>query len=103
MQLIESKISEFANEGLRVIAVAYKVLTKNEYSKTKSVEEDMTFVGLAAMMDPPRLEVREAVKKAKEAGIKTVIITGDYGPTAEVVAREVGIVTPGMLQRDSRR
>lgn len=93
LQLIESKISEFANEGLRVIAVAYKVLTKNEYSKTKSVEEDMTFVGLAAMMDPPRLEVREAVKKAKEGGIKIVIITGDYGPTAEVVAREVDIVT----------
>ena len=93
LQLIESKITEFANEGLRVIAVAWKVLPRNQYSKTKQVEEDMTFVGLAAMMDPPRLEVREAVKKAKEAGIKTVIITGDYGPTAEVVAREVGIVT----------
>jgi calcium-translocating P-type ATPase len=93
LQLIESKISEFANEGLRVIAVACRVLPKNEYSKTESVEEDMTFVGLAAMMDPPRLEVREAVKKAKEAGIRIVIITGDYGPTAEVVAREVGIVT----------
>jgi magnesium-transporting ATPase (P-type) len=93
LQLVESKLSEFANEGLRVIAVAYRVLKKEDYSKTKSVEEDMTFVGLAAMMDPPRLEVREAVKKAKEAGVKTVIITGDYGPTAEVVAREVGIVT----------
>jgi potassium/sodium efflux P-type ATPase len=93
MELIESKISEFANEGLRVIAAACKVLSKNEYSKTKQVEEEMTFVGLAAMMDPPRLEVREAVQKAKEAGIKTVIITGDYGPTAEVVAREVGIIT----------
>ena len=93
LQLIESKLSEFANEGLRVIAVACKVLPKKGYSKTKSVEEDMTFVGLAAMMDPPRLEVREAVKKAKEAGIKTVIITGDYGPTAEVVAQEVGVVT----------
>ena len=53
----------------------------------------MTFVGLAAMMDPPRLEVRSAVMKAKQAGVKTVIITGDYGPTAEVIAREVGIVT----------
>lgn len=93
LQLVESKLSEFANEGLRVIAVAYRVLKKEEYSKIKSVEEDMTFVGLAAMMDPPRQEVGEAVKKAKEAGIKTVIITGDYGPTAEVVARDVGIVT----------
>lgn len=93
LALIESRLSEFGNEGLRVIAVAYRVIPEDVYSNTKSVEEDMTFVGFAAMMDPPRLEVREAVKKAKEAGVKTVIITGDYGPTAEVVAREVGIVT----------
>ncbi|MBN1244590.1 cation-transporting P-type ATPase [Candidatus Bathyarchaeota archaeon] len=88
----EAKIREFANEGLRVIAVAYRKLPKNEYSKDAEVEKDMVFVGLAAMRDPPRLEVKEAVAKAKQAGIKTVIITGDYGPTAQVVAREVGIV-----------
>jgi len=88
----EAKIREFANEGLRVIAVAYKKLPKNEYSKDAEVEKDMVFVGLAAMRDPPRLEVKEAVAKAKQAGIKTVIITGDYGPTAQVVAREVGII-----------
>jgi Ca2+-transporting ATPase len=88
----EAKIREFANEGLRVIALAYKKLPKNEYSKDAEAEKDMVFVGLAAMRDPPRLEVKEAVAKAKQAGIKTVIITGDYGPTAQVVAREVGIV-----------
>jgi magnesium-transporting ATPase (P-type) len=88
----EAKIHEFADEGLRVIAVAYKRLTRNEYSKGVEVEKDMIFVGLAAMHDPPRLEVREAVTKAKQAGIKTVIITGDYGPTAQVIAQEVGIV-----------
>jgi magnesium-transporting ATPase (P-type) len=92
LQAAEEKIHEFANEGLRVIAVAYKKLPKSEYSKDASVEGDMIFVGLAAMRDPPRLEVREAVTKAKQAGIKTVIITGDYGPTAQVIAREVGIV-----------
>jgi magnesium-transporting ATPase (P-type) len=94
LELIENKLMEFANEGLRVIAVAYRSLPHGEYTKTMAVEEDMTFVGLAAMMDPPRLEVREAVEKAKKAGVKTVIVTGDYGPTAEVVAREAGIVTP---------
>jgi Ca2+-transporting ATPase len=88
----EAKIREFANEGLRVIAVACRKLPKNEYSKDTEAERDMVFVGLAAMRDPPRLEVKAAVAKAKQAGIKTVIITGDYGPTAQVIAREVGIV-----------
>jgi len=88
----EEKIREFADEGLRVIAVAYKELPKKEYSKTTAVERNMTFVGLAAMRDPPRLEVKDAVTTAKQAGVKTVIITGDYGPTAQAVAREVGIV-----------
>ncbi len=88
----EAKIREFASEGLRVIAVAYKKLPRSEYSKDAKIEKDMIFVGLAAMRDPPRLEVREAVTKARQAGIKTIIITGDYGPTAQVVAREVGIV-----------
>jgi Ca2+-transporting ATPase len=92
LQAAEEKIHEFADEGLRVIAVAYKKLSESEYSKEADVEGDMVFVGLAAMRDPPRLEVREAVAKAKQAGIKTVIITGDYGPTAQVIAREVGIV-----------
>jgi Ca2+-transporting ATPase len=91
----EAKIRAFANEGLRVIAVAYRKLPKTEYSKDAEVEKDMVFVGLTAMRDPPRLEVKAAVAKAKQAGIKTVIITGDYGPTAQVVAREVGIVDVG--------
>jgi Ca2+-transporting ATPase len=91
--LIEAKIHELASEGLRVIAVAYREFPANEYSGNEAVENDLIFVGLAAMRDPPRLEVREAVVKAKQAGIKTVIITGDYGPTAQVVAQEVGIVT----------
>jgi magnesium-transporting ATPase (P-type) len=92
LRAAEARIRDFANEGLRVIAVAYKKLPKTEYSKDAEVEKDMVFVGLAAMRDPPRLEVKEAVAEAKQAGIKTVIITGDYGPTAQVVAREVGIV-----------
>jgi magnesium-transporting ATPase (P-type) len=94
VQAVEDKIHEFASEGLRVIAVAYKKLPKSEYSTDRdAAEKDMIFVGLAAMRDPPRLEVREAVANAKRAGIKTVIITGDYGPTAKAIAEEVGIVT----------
>jgi magnesium-transporting ATPase (P-type) len=89
---IEERIHEFADEGLRVIAVAYKQLPASDYSKGEQVERELIFVGLAAMRDPPRLEVKDAVLKAKQAGIKTVIITGDYGPTAQAVAEEVGIV-----------
>ena len=65
---------------------------KTEYKKGEEVEKDLVFVGLAGMRDPPRIEVKDAVLKAKQAGIKTVIITGDYGPTAQVIAQEVGIV-----------
>ena len=88
---IEQIIHEFANEGLRVIAAAYKRIPKADYKKDEA-EKELVFVGLAGMRDPPRTEVKDAVEKARQAGIKTVIITGDYGPTAQVVAQEVGIV-----------
>jgi magnesium-transporting ATPase (P-type) len=89
---VEAKIREFASEGLRVMAVAYEELPANSSFKSKNVEQSMILVGLAAMKDPPRPEVKEAVKLAKQAGIKIVIITGDYGPTAQAIAEEVGIV-----------
>jgi Ca2+-transporting ATPase len=89
----EEKIHEFGNEGLRVIAVAYKELPENTCYAPRDVEEGMTLVGLVAMKDPPRLDVKDAVKVAKQAGIKIVIITGDYGPTAQAIAEEVGIVS----------
>jgi magnesium-transporting ATPase (P-type) len=92
LRSVEAKLREFANEGLRVIAVAYKELPKNGVFKGKNVERNMILVGLAAMKDPPRPEVKDAVTKAKQAGIKIVIITGDYGPTAQAIAEEVGIV-----------
>lgn len=90
---VEGRTREFANRGLRVIAVAYKELLKCSYEE-KEVESGMVFAGLAGMKDPPRPEVRQAVAVAKRAGIKIAIITGDYGPTAQVIAEEVGIVEP---------
>jgi Ca2+-transporting ATPase len=89
---VETKIREFASEGLRVIAVAYKELPENGSFKNGSAEQDMILVGLAAMKDPPRPEIKKAVALAKQAGIKIVIITGDYGPTAQAIAEEVGII-----------
>jgi len=94
LNLVETKIREFAMEGLRVIAVAYLELPANGSFKARNVERDMILVGLVAMKDPPRPEVKNAVAVAKKAGIKIVIITGDYGPTAQAIAQEVGIVDP---------
>jgi magnesium-transporting ATPase (P-type) len=98
IEWIETRIHEFANEGLRVIAFAYKQIPKNDYKKGGETEKDLIFVGLAGMRDPPRTEVKDAVEKAKQAGIKTVIITGDYGPTAQAIAQEVGIVEKDFAQ-----
>ena len=65
---------------------------KAEYNKDE-VETDLIFVGLAAMRDPPRMEVKDAVLKAKQAGVKTVIITGDYGPTARLLLKKLELST----------
>jgi len=92
---VERRLHQFAQEGLRIIAVAYAELPEEVSTDVKSIQEkDMILVGLAAMKDPPRPEVAQAVKLAKQAGIRVMIITGDYGPTAEAIAEEVGIVTP---------
>jgi P-type Ca2+ transporter type 2C len=85
---------QFAREGLRVLAVAQRKLPEGieEYTP-ETVEKDLVFLGLIAMMDPPRPEVAEAVKKCNSAGIRIIMITGDYGLTAESIARRVGIVS----------
>lgn len=84
---------KFAQEGLRVLAMAYKTVDNppNEYT-IENTESDLIFVGLTSMMDPPRTEVEEAVKLAHKAGIKIIMITGDYGLTAESIARRIGII-----------
>jgi P-type E1-E2 ATPase len=63
----------------------------SEYSP-ETVERQLTFIGLMAMMDPPRPEVADAVDKCHTAGIRIIMITGDYGLTAETIARRIGIV-----------
>jgi len=96
---IVSANDDYARNGLRVLAVAERGLA---YSATQragpsqytaeTVERDLTFLGLIAMMDPPRPEVAEAVEKCHHAGIRIIMITGDYGLTAESIARRTGIV-----------
>jgi Ca2+-transporting ATPase len=83
----------YARKGLRVLAMSQRWLPQDfsEYT-IESIETDLTFIGLVAMMDPPRPEVLEAVKKCHNAGIRIVMITGDYGLTAESIAKDIGIV-----------
>ncbi len=85
---------DYARNALRVLALARRELPPRTGAYTpEKVEQDLTFLGLAAMMDPPRPEVAEAVKTCRQAGIRMVMITGDYGLTAESVARRVGMLT----------
>lgn len=90
---------KYAKEGLRVLGMAFRLLGKedglpvalSEY-KSENVEKNMTFVGLEAMQDPPREEIYAAVKECHRAGIKIIMVTGDYGLTALSIARKIGIV-----------
>jgi magnesium-transporting ATPase (P-type) len=82
-----------ARRGLRVLAVAQRVLPADLTTYTpETIEADLTFLGLLAMHDPPRPEVTDAVEHCHRAGIRIIMITGDYGLTAESIARRIGII-----------
>ncbi len=85
---------EMASDGLRILAMAYKELP-NDFKDYDPyvVETDMIFTGMMAMHDPPRHEIRQAVEKCHQAGIRIIMITGDYGLTARAIAKEVGIIS----------
>ena len=90
---------DYARNGLRVLAISVRRLTKevplpvrmSDYTP-ELIEQDMTFLGLIAMADPPREEVAAAVERCFHAGIRIIMITGDYGLTAETIARRIGII-----------
>lgn len=89
---------QMASEALRVLAMAYRVVPQTLCDiSPEGVENQLTFVGLVGMMDPPRPEVREAVKLCHEAGITPVMITGDNKHTAVAVAKELGMFQPDDL------
>ncbi|OJJ59346.1 hypothetical protein ASPSYDRAFT_150596 [Aspergillus sydowii CBS 593.65] len=97
--LLSSKVVEYASRGLRVIALAsvddvasnpllHKVSTPDDYAR---LEQNMTLIGLVAMLDPPRVEVSDSIKKCAEAGIRVIVITGDNQNTAESICRQIGV------------
>lgn len=91
---IMSVNDEYARRALRVLALARRALPPRTGAYTpESVESELTFLGLMAMMDPPRPEVEQAIAVCRQAGIRIVMITGDYGLTAESLARRVGMIT----------
>lgn len=87
----------YADQGLRVLAVACRHVSLTEETlqdcAPEDVERDLTFLGLEIMVDPPRAEVADAVRTCREAGVRIIMITGDYGRTAKAIARRIGIVT----------
>ncbi len=91
---IQKAIEDLASQALRTIAIGVKELSPNTIIlDEKEAEKGLTFIGLQGMIDPPRPEVKDAVKECKEAGIKTVMITGDHVITAKAIAKQLGILT----------
>ncbi|MGL4911521.1 MAG: cation-translocating P-type ATPase [Romboutsia sp.] len=88
---------EFSNNALRVLAFAFKTVKDEIFEPSIEDEDDLTLIGIMAMIDPPREEVYEAVENAKKSGIKTVMITGDHKTTAAAIAKDIGIMVDGDL------
>jgi len=91
---IHAKNDDLARNGLRVLGVAFKPMTQlpSEYTP-ETVENGLIFAGMIGMIDPPRMEVKQAVAECHQAGIRVVMITGDHPLTALTIAKELGITT----------
>jgi len=90
---ITEEIDTYARKTLRVLALAEKILPpKTSAWKIEEVESSLTFLGLVGMMDPPRPEVKETIQLLQKAGIRIIMVTGDYGLTAESIARRIGLL-----------
>lgn len=106
-QKIQEDIDSFANLGYRVVVVAYKAFDdlpefQNPAEERDWMERDLTFIGFACLLDPPRPGVREAVAKLDEAGIFPIMITGDSPKTASTIAAQVGILDPDEIVIEGR-
>ena len=85
--------NDMAKDALRVLAMGYKVLDyKPSHEEIQNIESNLIYIGMVGMIDPPRIEVKEAIEKCKSAGIKTVMITGDHKITAIAIAKSLEIL-----------
>jgi calcium-translocating P-type ATPase len=93
---IQADLEQLSSEALRTLAVAYRPLEASEDPQQgEELERDLIFVGMVGMLDPPRAEVAPAIREAKRAGIRVIMITGDHPQTAARIAVDLGIVEPG--------
>jgi len=96
---ILSQSRSFAEQAYRVLAVARReVANQPEHIEVETIEADLTFLGLIAMMDPPHREVPGAVTRCRKAGVRVIMITGDHPLTALAIARKIGLVPPSAVQ-----
>ncbi|MBN1484730.1 MAG: cation-translocating P-type ATPase [Chloroflexia bacterium] len=93
---ISATMDGMAGDALRVLALACRPLDELPADADEGLENDLVFLGLSGMIDPPRLEVRPAIQKARHAGIKTIMITGDHKRTAMAIANDLHMFTPGL-------
>ncbi len=89
---IFKEMEELTGRAMRTIALAYKTLPSSHRALSDDIVEELTFVGIVGIIDPPRPEVKSAVAKAKRAGIRVIMTTGDHRGTAVAISREVGIL-----------
>lgn len=95
LNAIHEANDQMGTSGLRVLAMAYRPLDQvSAEPAAEDIETDLVFLGLVAMQDPPRPEVATAVATAKQAGLRTIMITGDHAATAAAIARQIGILRP---------
>ncbi len=91
-QEILAKTQGLARKAMRVLALAYKKVPLNVDNLTEDLVNELVFVGIVGMLDPPRPEVKEAIAKAKKAGISVIMKTGDHKDTAVAIAKEIGLI-----------
>ncbi len=95
MRILEAN-DLMTQDALRVLALAYRVVPELPAEiSPEEIEKDLVFVGLVGMIDPPRAEVPPALQTARQAGIRTIMITGDYPNTARAIAESIGLLEPG--------
>ncbi len=88
----QHRVDAMANDGLRVLGIAWRPLAELPAEITPEIERGLELIGLIGILDPARPEAKVAVQRAREAGIRTIMITGDHALTAEAIARDLGII-----------